>query len=137
MRVAVFHKPGSPRVIQELADPEPGPGEIVIQVKACGVCHTDLHLAAGEWRLRKLPLVLGHEAVGIVRAVGPGVAGFKVGDRAGVPWIYSTCGACEFCASDREPLCPPIAVTGFMGDGGDAGRIRPMAYPPVECAEAR
>ena len=135
MKAAVLHKAGAPLVIEEIDKPQPGPGEILIQVKACGVCHTDLHLASGEWRLAKLPLVLGHEAVGIVEAAGAGVRTFKAGDRAGIPWIYSTCGECEFCASDREPLCPAIVVTGFMVDGGFAEYIKvpashAVAVPP-------
>jgi len=120
MKAAVLRKPGAPLVIEDVEDPRPGAGEILIEVKACGVCHTDLHLAAGEWSLPKLPLILGHEVVGVVRGVGPGVSNFKEGDRAGIPWIYSTCGTCEFCTSDREPLCPAIVVTGFMVDGGYA-----------------
>lgn len=135
MKAAILHKAGAPLVVEEMDTPLPGPGEILIQVKACGVCHTDVHLAAGEWRLPKLPLVLGHEAVGIVRAVGAGVKTFKSGDRTGIPWIYSTCGECEFCASDREPLCPAIVVTGFMVDGGFAEYVKvpashAVAVPP-------
>ncbi len=129
MKAAVLHQPGAPLVIEEREVPSPGPGEILLQVKACGVCHTDLHLAAGEWRLPKLPLILGHEATGVVESVGAGVTNFKVGDRAGIPWIYSTCGTCEFCTSDREPLCPSIVVTGFMVDGGYAEYLKiPAAY---------
>jgi len=124
MKAAVLHKPGMPLIIEDIADPEPGPGEILIEVKACGVCHTDLHLAAGEWRLPKLPLVLGHEVVGIVRAVGPGVTSFKRGDRAGFPWINSTCASCEYCTTDREALCPSIVVTGFTVDGGYAELVK-------------
>ena len=127
MKAAVLHKPGAPLVVEDVDDPQPGPGEILIKVKACGVCHTDLHLAAGEWRLPKLPLIMGHEAVGTVEAVGAGVTSFKAGDRAGVPWIYSTCGACEYCTSEREPLCPSIAVTGFMVDGGYAEYVKAAA----------
>ena len=131
MRAVVLHQPASPLIIEEIEKPEPGAGEILIQVKACGVCHTDLHLAAGEWRLPKLPLVLGHEATGIVEAVGAGVANFKAGDRAGVPWIYSTCGVCEYCTTDREPLCPAIVVTGFMVDGGYAEYLKAPASHAV------
>lgn len=120
MRAAVLEKPNSPLVIEEREVPQPGQGQILIKVKACGVCHTDVHLAAGEWRLPKLPVILGHEVVGIVEATGPDVANFKAGDRVGIPWIYSTCGTCEFCTSDREALCPSIVVTGFMVDGGYA-----------------
>ena len=129
MKAAVLHQAGALLVVEDVPEPEPGPGEIVIRVKACGVCHTDLHLMAGEWRLPRLPLILGHEAVGIVDAVAAGVTNFKPGDRAGIPWIYSTCGACEYCTSDREALCPSIVVTGFMVDGGYAELVNvPAAY---------
>ncbi len=131
MKAAVLEKPGKPLVIRQVEVPKPGPGEVVIRVKACGVCHTDLHLMAGEWPLPKLPLILGHEAVGTVEAVGPEVTQFKTGDRAGVSWIYSTCDACEFCASDREPLCPAIVVTGFMVDGGYAEFLKARASHAV------
>jgi len=143
MKAAVLREPGAPLSIESVADPEPGPGEILIKVEACGVCHTDLHLAAGDWRLSKLPLILGHEVAGVVTAVGAGVRNFKPGDRAGVPWIYSTCGACEFCTSDREALCPDISVTGFMVDGGYAEYLKarashavpiPAAISPVNAA---
>lgn len=135
MKAAILRQAGSPLVIEEMDKPQPGPGEILIHVQACGVCHTDLHLMSGEWRLPKLPLVMGHEAVGVVESVGPGVKNFKPGDRAGIPWIYSTCGECEFCTSDREPLCPAIVVTGFMVDGGFAEFVKvpashAVAVPP-------
>ena len=135
MKAALLRQTGTPLTIEEIEKPQPGPGEILIKVKACGVCHTDLHLVAGEWRLSKLPLVLGHEAVGVVESVGEGVKNFKAGDRAGIPWIYSTCGECEFCTSDREPLCPAIVVTGFMVDGGFAEYVKvpashAVAVPP-------
>ncbi len=135
MRAAVLHKPGEPLRIEDVPAPTAGPGEILIRVKACGVCHTDLHLAAGEWRLPKLPLVLGHEAVGIVESAGEGVLNFKPGDRAGIPWIYRTCGECEFCASDREVLCPAIIVTGFMVDGGYAEFVKAPASHAVPVPE--
>ncbi len=135
MRAAVLHKAGEPLRIEEIPAPVAGPGEILIRVKACGVCHTDLHLGAGEWRLPKLPLVLGHEAVGIVESVGEGVSNFKPGDRAGVPWIYRSCGECEFCTSDREALCPTITVTGFMVDGGFAEFLKAPASHAVAVPE--
>src|SRR6516225_5881282 len=127
MKAAVLHEAGTPLVIEDVPVPQCGPSEILIKVKACGVCHTDIHLAAGEWRLHKLPLILGHEAVGVVEETGPGVTSFKVGDRVGIPWIYSTCGACEYCTSDREALCPQIRVTGFMVDGGYAEYTKALA----------
>src|SRR6266568_1739121 len=131
MKAAALYQPGAPLVIEEIDKPQPGSAEILIKVKACGVCHTDLHLAAGEWRLPKLPLVMGHEAVGVVEAVGADVKNFKAGDRGGIPWIYSTCGECEFCSSDREPLCPAIVVTGFMVDGGFAEYVKAPASHAV------
>lgn len=131
MKAALLHSAGTPLVIEEVPKPQAGPGEILIRVVACGICHTDLHLAAGEWRLPKLPLILGHEVVGVVEAIGAGVENFKRGDRAGVPWIYSTCGACEFCSSEREALCPSIQVTGFMVDGGYAEYIKATASHAV------
>jgi alcohol dehydrogenase, propanol-preferring len=127
VKAAVLNKAGAPLVIEAVPVPKIGAGEILIKVKACGVCHTDLHLMAGEWNLPKLPLILGHEVVGEVVEAGAEVKNFKPGDRAGVPWIYSTCGACEFCASDREPLCPSIVVTGFMVDGGYAEYLKAPA----------
>src|SRR5690349_20761036 len=114
MKAALLNKPGEPLVIEQVEDPHPGPSEVLIEVKACGVCHTDLHLAAGEWPLGRLPLILGHEVVGVVREIGVAVTNFHAGDRAGVSWTWFTCGACEYCTSDREPLCPSIVVTGFM-----------------------
>ncbi|HLY61165.1 MAG TPA: zinc-dependent alcohol dehydrogenase [Terriglobia bacterium] len=131
MKAAILRQAGTPLVIEEIDKPLPGPGEILIHVKACGVCHTDLHLMSGEWRLPKLPLVMGHEAVGVVESVGAGVKNFKTGDRAGIPWIYSTCGECEFCTSEREPLCPAIVVTGFMVDGGFAEYVKVPASHAV------
>ncbi len=136
MKAAVLHEAGSPLIIQDVDDPQPGAGEVLIRVKACGVCHTDLHLAAGEWPLPKLPLVLGHEVVGVVEAVGSGVTSFKTGDRAGIPWIYSTCDTCEYCTSDREALCPKIVVTGFLVDGGYAEYVKAPASHTVEVPAA-
>jgi propanol-preferring alcohol dehydrogenase len=135
MKAAVLHEAGAPLVLEDVPIPQPEPGEILIKVKACGVCHTDVHLAAGEWRLHKLPLILGHEVVGVVEETGPGVVNLKVGDRAGIPWIYSTCGDCEYCASDREALCPQIRVTGFMVDGGYAEYIKAPASHAVAVPE--
>jgi alcohol dehydrogenase, propanol-preferring len=135
MKAAVLHKVGAPLVIEDVPVPECGPAEILIKVKACGVCHTDVHLAAGEWRMHKLPLILGHEAVGVVEQIGPDVTDFKAGDRAGIPWIYSTCGKCEYCTSDREALCPQIRVTGFTVDGGYAEYIAVPASHAVVVPE--
>ena len=99
----------------------------MIRVRACGVCHTDLHIASGEWPAPKLPLILGHEVVGEVVEASGGVTGFSPGDRVGVSWIYSTCGHCEFCSSDRERFCPKFVSTGYMVDGGFAEYIKAPA----------
>ena len=131
MKAAVLHKAGAELAMEDVPVPKIGAGEILIKVKACGVCHTDLHLMAGEWRLPKLPVILGHEVVGEVVEAGHGVGNFQPGDRAGVPWIHSTCGACEYCTSNREPLCPAIVVTGFMVDGGYAEYVKAAASHAV------
>ena len=112
-----------PRRPLRLADPPqptPGPGQILIQVKACGVCRTDLHVADGELPDPKLPLVLGHEIVGTVAALGTGVSRFQLGDRVGVPWLGWTCGECAYCRTSRENLCDKAVFTGYHLDGGYA-----------------
>ena len=100
--------------------PEPGPGEILVRVEACAVCRTDLHLVDGELPDAKLPLVLGHEIVGTVAALGAGVTRFALGDRIGIPWLGWTCGQCRFCRSGRENLCDRARFTGYTIDGGYA-----------------
>jgi propanol-preferring alcohol dehydrogenase len=103
-----------------LARPEAGPGHLLLRVHTCGVCRTDLHIADGELTQAKLPLVLGHEIVGTVDGLGPGVDGFAIGDRVGVPWLGWTCGECRFCVSGRENLCDRARFTGYQIDGGYA-----------------
>ena len=124
MKAAVLEEIGKPLVIKEVATPTPGPGQVLIRVAACGVCHSDLHLADGDWDLlrpvTKIPLILGHEAAGTVAAVGDDVTTVRVGDRVGSPWIHYTCGECEFCREGREELCLKQKVTGCMVDGGFA-----------------
>ena len=100
--------------------PAPGPGQILIRVRACGVCRTDLHVVDGDLTEPKLPIVPGHEIVGIVEALGDGVGGFAVGDRVGVPWLGWSCGECSYCRSDRENLCDRARYTGYQIDGGYA-----------------
>lgn len=104
----------------DVPDPVPGSGEIRIRVKACGVCHTDLHEIEGELPLSKLPLIPGHQIVGIVEQSGAGAARFKIGDRVGVPWLHSTCGTCKYCKSGKENLCEQAKFTGYQVDGGYA-----------------
>ena len=131
MRAAILHSFAEPLRVEEIPTPAPGSGEVLIKVAACGVCHSDLHLAMGEWDLlkpiTKLPLVLGHEVTGAVVAVGEGVTGFKVGDRVGAPSLHWTCGECEFCLMGRETLCSKQQVTGCTVDGGFAEFIRAKA----------
>jgi alcohol dehydrogenase, propanol-preferring len=124
MKAAVLRELGKPPVIEEVPTPVPGPGQVLIRVAACGVCHSDLHLADGDWDLlrpiTKLPLILGHEVAGTVSALGDGVTELRVGDRVGVPWIHWTCGECEFCREGKEELCLKQQVTGCTVDGGFA-----------------
>jgi len=110
-----------------LPDPEPGPGEIVIAVSACAVCRTDLQLCEGDLAARRLPIIPGHQAVGGVRAVGEGVTGWGIGDRAGVAWLGGTDGTCQYCRSGRENLCDNARFTGWDRDGGFAELIAARA----------
>lgn len=111
--------PGSPLRPVERPLPEPGPGEVRIEVAACGVCRTDLHVVDGDIR-GPLPIVPGHEVVGRVQAIGDGVDGLLAGDRVGVPWLGRACGQCPYCRSQRENLCDDPQFTGFTRDGGFA-----------------
>ena len=104
----------------EIPRPEPGPGQVLLAVRACGVCRTDLHVLDGELSDPKLPLVLGHEIVGTVAGVGPGGERFTHGQRVGVPWLGWTCGVCRYCRSGRENLCERARFTGYQLDGGYA-----------------
>jgi propanol-preferring alcohol dehydrogenase len=104
----------------ELAEPEPGPGEVRVRVGACGVCRTDLHVVDGDLEGPRLPVIPGHEVVGRVDAVGPGEPRLRVGDRVGVPWLGRTCGACSHCRAGRENLCDHPLFTGHTRDGGFA-----------------
>ena len=104
----------------DLETPRPGPGQIVVAVAACGVCRTDLHVVDGELPEPKIPVVPGHEIVGRVAGVGPGVEGFAPGDRVGIPWLGFACGTCGYCVSGRENLCRLARYTGYQLDGGYA-----------------
>ncbi|MDP2728535.1 MAG: alcohol dehydrogenase catalytic domain-containing protein, partial [Dehalococcoidia bacterium] len=110
----------NPLRLAEAPDPQPGPGQILVRVSACGLCHTDLHIVEGELPPPKLPLIPGHQVVGVVDAIGPGAGLFSPGDRVGVPWLYSTCGVCSFCRTGRENLCTAALFTGYQVDGGYA-----------------
>ena len=121
MKAAVVHEFGKPLRIEDVPVPSPGPGEVLIQVKACGVCHTDLHAAAGDWPVKpSLPFIPGHEAAGIVVAVGDGVTERKIGDAVGVPWLHDACMRCEYCETGWETLCEKQHNTGYSCNGGFA-----------------
>jgi alcohol dehydrogenase, propanol-preferring len=104
----------------EVEDPEPGVGEVRIRVRACAICRTDLHVIEGDLPARRLPLIPGHQVVGIVDRLGPGCTRTRVGDRVGIAWLRGTCGACGFCASGSENLCDASLYTGYHADGGYA-----------------
>ena len=124
MKAMVLRQPGPvahrPLSLAELPLPEPGPGQVRLRVQACGVCHTDLHLVEGEIDTPRLPVVPGHQVVGVVDALGAGVARFRLGDRVGVPWLYRTDETCDFCRRGQENLCPNALFTGQPVDGGFA-----------------
>jgi len=124
MQAAVVRELGKPLVIEEVAIPEPGPGEIQVKIQAAGVCHTDLHAAEGDWPVKPTPpFIPGHEGVGFVSAVGAGVRHVKEGDRVGVPWLYSACGHCEHCLGGWETLCHEQRNTGYSVNGGFADYV--------------
>jgi alcohol dehydrogenase, propanol-preferring len=120
MRAMVLKAQRQPLVATELPQPKPGPGQVLLKVKACAVCRTDLHIMDGELAEPKLPLIPGHEIVGVVLANGEGANRFAVGDRVGVPWLGWTCGVCAYCRSGRENLCDRGRFTGYTLDGGYA-----------------
>lgn len=121
MKAAVVHAFGEPLRIEEVKVPLPGAGQILVKIEACGVCHTDLHAAEGDWPVRpSLPFIPGHEGVGYVAAVGSGVTRVREGDRVGVPWLYSACGCCEHCLTGWETLCTSQQNTGYSVNGGYA-----------------
>jgi len=139
MKAMILEKPRraeeNPLALTDLPLPEPDAGQVRLRVQVCGVCHTDLHLVEGEIALPKLPVVPGHQIVGRVDALGPGVSRFALGDRAGVPWLYSTCGQCDYCRRGLENLCDRARFTGQHADGGFAEFMvvpADFAYPIPE-----
>jgi len=121
MHAAVVEQFGKPLVLREWDMPKVGPGQILVKTEACGVCHTDLHAANGDWPLKPTPpFIPGHEAIGRVVAVGAGVTIVKEGDRVGVPWLYSACGHCEHCLSAWETVCDKAEFGGYTKNGGFA-----------------
>jgi alcohol dehydrogenase, propanol-preferring len=148
MKAMVLHAAGQPLMPYEMADPLAGPGEIRLRVEACAVCRTDLHVVDGELPVPKLPLIPGHEIIGIVDALGPGVKTPPIGTRVGVPWLGHTCGVCPYCVTQRENLCNDPAFTDYTRDGGFATHVvadpafafdmkdfdDPIAAAPLMCA---
>jgi propanol-preferring alcohol dehydrogenase len=148
MRAMVLHAPGTPLVLEERRVPLPGPGEIRLRVEACAVCRTDLHIVDGDLQHPKLPLIPGHEIVGLVDCIGPGATGFDPGERVGVPWLGQTCRCCTYCEEGRENLCDAPVFTGYTRDGGFATHVianaafvvrlapfeRPVSVAPLLCA---
>ena len=139
----VLEAPGAPLRWRERPVPAPGAGQILVEVSACGVCRTDLHLVDGELPAIAYPIVPGHQIVGRVAAVGAGVVGHALGDRVGIPWLGYSCGCCGYCADGRENLCDHARFTGYQIDGGFADHCLadaryafalPAAYSDVEAA---
>ena len=123
MHAMLLPRIGEPLLWQELPDPVPGQGEVRLRVEACGVCRTDLHEVDGQLPHIVTPLIPGHECVGIVEAIGSGVAGIRHGMRMGVPWLGGTCGQCDYCRQERENLCDAPSFTGYTRPGGYATHI--------------
>ena len=123
MHAMVLKKIGAALEWTELADPEPGSGEIRVKVAACGVCRTDLHVVDGELPNPKIPIIPGHEIVGRIDLLGAGVEGLKIGERVGIPWLGHTCGICPYCLDHRENLCDHPLFTGFTRNGGFATMV--------------
>lgn len=143
MRAMLFTGVGRPLQLTEMPIPEPGPGQLLLKVHACGICRTDLHIIDGELGEPKLPLIPGHQIVGSVVAAGPGGGRFQSGARVGVPWLGSTCGECHYCRSGRENLCDAPRFTGYQIDGGFAEYTVadsrfcfpvPAGYPDLQAA---
>lgn len=124
MQAAVVEAFGQPLALRQVDVPTPGPGQILVKTEACGVCHTDLHAAGGEWPLKPaLPFIPGHEGIGLVVALGAGVTAVKTGERVGVPWLYSACGHCEHCLAAWETVCAQAQFGGYTKNGGFAEYI--------------
>src|SRR5574340_908488 len=124
MKAAVLHEFKQPLAIEEVPRPKPAADEVLIEVEACGVCHSDLHIADRDWGhlagIVKKPVILGHEVAGRVMEKGGNVCELQIGDRVGVSWIHWTCGQCEFCQKGNENLCLRQKITGVTVDGGYA-----------------
>ncbi|MFJ9500421.1 alcohol dehydrogenase AdhP [Brevibacillus centrosporus] len=130
MKAAVVNEFQKKLELKEVAVPEVGYGEVLVKIKTCGVCHTDLHAAHGDWPVKpKLPLIPGHEGVGVVEKLGEGVTSLKLGDRVGIPWLFSACGECDYCLTGWETLCQQQQNGGYSVDGAYAEYcVAPAAY---------
>lgn len=120
MRAMILEKIGNPLILKDVPRPKPKKFEVLIKIHACGVCRTDLHIVDGELPPPQLPLILGHQVVGVVDKLGENVSKYKIGDRVGVPWLGGCCYICEFCTSGRENLCDSAVYTGYLQNGGYA-----------------
>ena len=149
MKAAIVHSFAKPLLIEEVQRPTAGPGEIIVKIETSGLCHTDIHAARGDWPIKpKLPLIPGHEGVGIVEELGKGVTEVKEGDRVGIPWLGYACGLCRYCESGWENLCEKQLNTGYFLDGGYAEYVKghakyvgkvphgvdPLDAAPLTCA---
>ena len=148
MRAMVLHTIGQPLVLEERPDPLPASGEIRVRVEACAVCRTDLHVVDGDLPDPKLPIIPGHEIIGIVDMLGGGVSAPAIGTRVGIPWLGHTCGTCPYCEANQENLCDHPSFTGYTRDGGFATHVvadaafafplqgfdDPVAAAPLMCA---
>src|SRR6202047_4980829 len=140
MKAAVLHEFKKPLAMEEVERPKIQDDDVLIEVEACGVCHSDLHVAEGDWTqlagIVKKPVILGHEIAGRVVEKGSGVRNLQIGDRVGVPWVYGTCGACEFCREGNENLCVKQKITGVTVDGGYAEFIKAPASHATKIPDA-
>src|ERR1700684_4386750 len=140
MKAAVLHAFKTPLVVEDVARPEPAADEVLIEVEVCGVCHSDLHVAEGDWKqfadIVKKPLILGHEIVGRVVELGSEVRSLEVGARVGVPWVHWTCGQCAFCREGNKNLCVRQRVTGVTVDGGYAEFVKARASHVIRIPDA-
>jgi propanol-preferring alcohol dehydrogenase len=149
MRAAVVHSFAKPLQLEDVPKPKPGPGEVVVKIETSGLCHTDIHAAHGDWPVKpKLPLIPGHEGVGIVESLGTGVTEVAVGDRVALPWLGFACGTCDYCTTGWETLCEKQLNTGYFLDGGYAeyakasakyvakvpAGVDPLDAAPLTCA---
>ena len=139
MKAAILREFKSPLSFEEVAPPKPDAHEVLLEVEACGVCHSDLHVADGDWPqivpITKRPLILGHEIVGRVVEKGQAVESLQVGDRVGVPWVHWTCGECELCREGHENLCANQKITGVTVDGGYAEFVKAPASHALKIPE--